>query len=333
MIAVRASDGMTVQVPVKDGRTAWTAAEGEWTVYVVEHAFRTSPTRSDTNPKRVKDGSQSLEDYLDPAATAQYLAFTHEAYKRAVGDEFGKTIMGFRGDEPDYSISGLPWTPKLFAKFEAMKGYDVRPYVAVFLQGRDAVLTPEQLRVRADYYDVFADMFRDGFFKPKGEWCAANGLEYQVHLNHEEMQIQLAHSEGDFFRAMQFVGGAGDRYDMAPDMDGYRVGFSAVRFVGCACVWASAGVYGELCGLPAGAGHYDGAVHHQRADGARREPGGDDVLSGVEHAGAWWAECGDARCRMAVVDAVHEPDELPDESGASCGGGCAAASRGVVVDG
>ena len=72
--AVRASDGMTVQVPVKDGRTAWTATEGEWTVYVVEHAFRTSPTRSDTNPKRVKDGSQSLEDYLDPAATAQYLA-------------------------------------------------------------------------------------------------------------------------------------------------------------------------------------------------------------------------------------------------------------------
>jgi hypothetical protein len=203
--AVRAGDGRTVQVPVKDGRATWTATDGEWTVYVVEHAFRTSPTRSDTNPKRVKDSEQSLEDYLDPAATAKYLAFTHEAYKKAVGDEFGKTIMGFRGDEPDFSISGLPWTPKLFAKFEAMKGYDVRPYVAVFLQGRDAVLTPEQLRARADYYDVFADMFRDGFFKPQGVWCAANGLEYQVHLNHEEMQMQLAHSEGDFFRDMQFV--------------------------------------------------------------------------------------------------------------------------------
>jgi hypothetical protein len=203
--AVRTADGMTVQVPVKDGRATWTATSGEWTVYVVEHAFRTSPTRSDTNPKRVKDDEQSLEDYLDPSATAQYLAFTHEAYKRAVGDEFGKTIMGFRGDEPDFSIRGLPWTPKLFAKFEAMKGYDVRAYIAVFLQGRDAVLTPEQMRARADYYDVFADMFRDGFFKPQGVWCAANGLEYQVHLNHEEMQLQLAHSEGDFFRDMQYV--------------------------------------------------------------------------------------------------------------------------------
>ncbi len=65
--------------------------------------------------------------------------------------------------------------------------------------------SPEELRARADYYDVFADMFRDGFFKPQGDWCAANGLEYQVHLNHEEQQLALAHSEGDFFRDMQFV--------------------------------------------------------------------------------------------------------------------------------
>ncbi len=203
--AVRSSDGETAQVPFESGHAHWIAPEGDWTVYVVEHAFRTSPTRSDTNPKRVKDTSQSLEDYLDPAATAQYLAFTHEAYKKAVGHEFGKTILGFRGDEPDYSISGLPWTPQFFARFHAAKGYDIRPFLAVFLQGREAVLTPRQFRARADFYDVFADLFRDGFFRPQGEWCARNKLEYQVHLNHEEQQLQLAHSEGDFFRDMQYV--------------------------------------------------------------------------------------------------------------------------------
>jgi hypothetical protein len=153
----------------------------------------------------VKDGSQSLEDYLDPSATAQYLDFTHEQYKKYVGDEFGKTIMGFRGDEPDYSIRGLPWTPKFFARFEQIKHYDIRPYVAAFLRGAEAKLTPKQLRARADYYDVFAEMFRDGFFKPQADWCAAHHLEYQVHLNHEEAQLQLAHSEGDFFRDMRYV--------------------------------------------------------------------------------------------------------------------------------
>ena len=75
----------------------------------------------------------------------------------------------------------------------------------MLLQAKEIELTAEQLRVRADYYDVFSQMFRDGFFKPQGDWCAANRLEYQVHLNHEEQQLALAHSEGDFFRDMQFV--------------------------------------------------------------------------------------------------------------------------------
>jgi len=203
--AINADDGSAVAIPVTDHAVAWTAPPGHWTVMVVEHQFKTSPTRSDTNPKRVKDGSQSLEDYLDPAATMQYLAFTHEQYKKAVGDEFGKTIMGFRGDEPDYSISGLPWTPKFFERFQEIKGYDVRLYVAAFLQPRGTKLTDAQTRAKADYYDVFSQMFRDGFFKPQGEWCGANHLEYQVHLNHEEMEMDLTRSEGEFLRDMQYV--------------------------------------------------------------------------------------------------------------------------------
>jgi hypothetical protein len=203
--AVNADDGTDVAVPVADGAVNWTAPAGHWTVMVVEHQFKTSPTRSDTNKNRAKDGSQSLEDYLDPAATTQYLAFTHEQYKKVVGDEFGKTIMGFRGDEPDYSISGLPWTPKFFERFMEVKGYDVRPYVAAFLQPKNSKLTDVQMRAKADYYDVFSQMFRDGFFKVQGDWCAANHLEYQVHLNHEEMEMDLTRSEGEFLRDMQYV--------------------------------------------------------------------------------------------------------------------------------
>ncbi|MEO8735376.1 MAG: glycosyl hydrolase [Edaphobacter sp.] len=203
--AVNSSDGSTVPVPVTSGTIAWTAPAGNWTVMVVEHEFRTSPTRSDTNPKRLKDGSQSLEDYMDPAATKQYLEFTHEQYKKALGDEFGKTILGFRGDEPDYSISGLPWTPKFFEHFEQVKGYDIRPYVATFMLPKGTTMTEMQKRAKADYYDVFSQMFRDGFFKPQSEWCAANHLEYQMHLNHEEMEMQLTHSEGEFLRDMKYV--------------------------------------------------------------------------------------------------------------------------------
>jgi alpha-L-rhamnosidase len=204
--------GERVAVPVKDGGVAWTApAGGDWTVLVVEHVFRTSPTRSDTNPTRAKDATQSLEDYMDPAATGAYLEFTHEQYFKAMPEEFGKTILGFRGDEPDYSISGLPWTPKFFERFQQVKGYDVRSYLGALIlaqggRGQAAVkLTEAELRAKGDYYDVFSQMFRDGFFKPQGDWCAAHHVEYQVHLNHEEMEMDLTRSEGEFIRDMKDV--------------------------------------------------------------------------------------------------------------------------------
>ena len=205
-------DGNAIPIELHGNTLEWTAPKGTWTVLIADHEFRTSPTRSDTNPNRVKDGSQSLEDYLDPAATEQYLRFTHEQYKKAVGDEFGKTVMGFRGDEPDYSIPGLPWTPKFFERFKEIKGYDVQPYVALFAQspsrrdpGVTIHLTPEQIRIKGDYYDVFSQMFAAGFFKPQSDWCAANHLEYQVHLNHEELEMELTRSEGSFFRDMRTV--------------------------------------------------------------------------------------------------------------------------------
>jgi hypothetical protein len=207
----------TIAVPVQSGRIEWTAPPGSWQVVIVVHRFETSPTRSETNLKlateprpntnnvQAKDQSQSLEDYLNPAATRQFLAFTHEQYKKHLGEEFGKTILGFRGDEPDYSVSGLPWTQALFDRFQQIKGYDVRPWLATFLLPRGIAMTQQQARARADYWDVFSILFAESFFKVQADWCAANHLEYQVHLNHEEAELELTHSEGDFFRDMRSV--------------------------------------------------------------------------------------------------------------------------------
>jgi hypothetical protein len=204
--------GERIAVPIVAGTIAWRAPPGgDWTVRLVDHVFRTSPTASATNLTHQKDTTQSVEDYMDPAATMAWIQFTHEVYYKAMPEEFGKTIIGFRGDEPDYSIAGLPWTPKFLERFEQVKGYDVRPYVAAMLmasggRGEAAVkLTDADVRAKADYYDVFSQMFADGFFKPQGEWCAAHGVEYQVHLNHEEMEMQLVRSEGDFMRDMKYV--------------------------------------------------------------------------------------------------------------------------------
>jgi len=154
-----------------------------------------------------KDSLYTLIDYLDPEATRAFLKTTHEAYQRVFGNEFGKTVLGFFGDEPDYT-GFLPWTPRLLEEFQKQKGYDLKPYLPQFFAGK---LRDEAQRARADYYDVWSGIFRDSFFGVQADWCARNNLEYLVHLDHEETMMALVRSEGDYFRDKPLRAGARHR--------------------------------------------------------------------------------------------------------------------------
>lgn len=192
----------TLMLDISKGNLNWAVPEGEWEVTLVKHEIRSSPTRSVNNPTRGKDAKHALIDYMDAKATGKYIEFTHEEYKKKMGEEFGKTILGFRGDEPDYSTRGIPWTPGIFEEFKKTKGYDVQPFVATFLS---SYLSEEQRRVKADYWDVWSTLFADNFFKVQADWCAGSNLDYLVHLNHEEHMTGLIRSEGCLFKTLSSV--------------------------------------------------------------------------------------------------------------------------------
>lgn len=194
-------------VPVSNGTIRWRAPAGgkDWKLLCVSHAFRTSPTRSANNPTGGKDTRNSLIDYLNPAATLQFIRFTHAQYKKYIGSEFGKTVVGFRSDEPAFSYT--PWTPQMPKYFREQKGYDVTPYLASFFGPHP---TARQRLVKADYWEVFSNLFRDHFFKIISEWCRRNHLEYEDHLDHDgpedgRTMLSLARSEGDYFRDMRYL--------------------------------------------------------------------------------------------------------------------------------
>ena len=174
-----------------------------WEVQFVRHVYLSSPTRNfnRADGTRAKDATYSIIDYLDPKATDAFLATVHETYRAAVGDQFGKIVMGFFGDEPDYT-SGIPWTPTLLEKFKAQKGYDLAPYIP---QWFDHQPTDASERARADYYDVWSGIFRSSFFGEQVEWAKKYNVEYLVHLNHEETMLALERSEGDYFRDERYV--------------------------------------------------------------------------------------------------------------------------------
>jgi hypothetical protein len=204
-----------VPIPVPaDGQLKWTVPnEGStpnepgysWEVVFVRHIYVSSPTRNFNREDgtRAKDGYYTLIDYLDPEATRAFIKITHETYRQAIGDEFGNTVLGFFGDEPDYSIAGSPWTPKLLEEFKAQKGYDLKPYLPQFFAGK---LSDEAQRAKADYWDVWSGIFRSSFFGEQADWCNKYNIEYLVHLNHEETMTALVRSEGDYFRDNRKVG-------------------------------------------------------------------------------------------------------------------------------
>lgn len=202
-----------IPIPVPaDGQLKYlTPAEGttpneprhSWQVQFLRHVYLSSPTRNfnRADGTRAKDATYTIIDYLDPKATDAFLHTVHETYYGAVGDQFGKTVLGFFGDEPDYS-SGIPWTPKLLEDFKAQKGYDLAPYLPSWfdhkpIDGAD--------RARADYYDVWSGIFKNSFFGEQANWAKAHNVEYLVHLNHEETMLALEHSEGDYFRDERYV--------------------------------------------------------------------------------------------------------------------------------
>jgi hypothetical protein len=199
--AVNQNDHSSQMIPINSNSVNWKAPAGNWEILLIQHKFKTSVTRAADNPTHGKDTLNSLCDYLNPAATKQFLEFTHIQYKKYIGNEFGKTVLGFRGDEPDYGFT--PWTPKLPEEFKKRKGYDIVPHLGViFLKD----LSLEQQQMKADFWDVWSNMFSKNFFDIQAEWCKANGMEYMVHLNHEEKMMDLVRSEGDFFRNMRHVG-------------------------------------------------------------------------------------------------------------------------------
>ena len=166
----------------------------------VKPEYRTSATRYIHSPGFGKDGTYSLFDALDRHATGDFLRDVHEQYWNHFGEEFGRTVLGVMGDEP--SFPGVPYTPGIFDDFEKRKGYDVRPHLPkLFLKPP----TEEARRIRADYWDVWTDRYRDNFFKPQADWCARHEVEFLMHLCGEERMETLLALNGDFFKCMQPV--------------------------------------------------------------------------------------------------------------------------------
>lgn len=119
---------------------------------------------------------------------AKFIEMTHERYKAAIGEEFGKTVMGVFTDEPTtiYQFVGPhpgPWDDDLFEVFEKEHGYSLKPYMyALFYEP----LSAEDKKARADYRATVKRLYYHNFVKQIADWCRENNLLFTGHYGGEE---------------------------------------------------------------------------------------------------------------------------------------------------
>lgn len=199
--AVASSKGMANRrIDIKDGKISFNAGVRDWTISFAGYAHKSGDTRAVNNTSRGKDTTNFLHDHLNPEAVDQFIEWTHQAAKDALGKEFGTTVLGFRGDEPEFMYT--PWTPAINKVFIEKKGYDPTPYFASFFA---PTRTEFEKRVKADYFDVWSEMFADNFFKRQADWLEANGMAHITHLNNEHQMPVNIEANGDFFRTLNRV--------------------------------------------------------------------------------------------------------------------------------
>ncbi len=127
-------------------------------------------------------GGYTYVDLMRPEVTQKFLDVTLNAYKRAIGDEFGKTVPGTFQDEAEInpaSVSGFPsvnYTPALFKEFESRWKYDLRLHLPSLYED-----VGEWQRVRHDFYSTILDLFIDGWAKPYYDYCTKNKLALTGH--------------------------------------------------------------------------------------------------------------------------------------------------------
>jgi len=131
---------------------------------------------------------EGLPDTLSAEATKFFIQLTHEKYKKAVGDMFGKEIKAIFTDEPK-PHGRQPWTWGFAEDFQARFGYDLRP--RLFHLFGD---TPndEACLTRLHYRQYIGERFEQNWLKPVADWCHKNDLQLVGHISPEDDPIEQA---------------------------------------------------------------------------------------------------------------------------------------------
>lgn len=156
--------------------------------------------------------NRQYANLLDPAATAEFLRVTHEAYHALLGERFGGSVPAIFTDEPLFRGMDRPrstedsrdlciaWADDLAATYRARWGEDLLDTLpAVLFQCADG----HHARDRWRFHDHHTDRFVHGFAAPVGAWCQAHDIRLTGHMMAEQSLADQTNWVGEAMRSLR----------------------------------------------------------------------------------------------------------------------------------
>ena len=122
-------------------------------------------------------GGKYYVDLLAPGVTEKFIAITLDAYRRQLGEHFGKRLPGVFTDEPHLTpAGGIHWSRRLPKDFENRWGYDL-------MDNLPSLVRPlgDYKKVRHNFYQLLLELFIERWAKPCYEYCDRHNLEFTGH--------------------------------------------------------------------------------------------------------------------------------------------------------
>jgi hypothetical protein len=121
--------------------------------------------------------NRSYVNLLTAGVTEKFLEITLDAYKREIGEEFGRRVPGVFTDEPHIlPAGGQAWANDLPRVFMKRWGYSLVDNLPSLVRQ-----TGDWKRVRHNYHATLLELYIERWAKPYYEYCEKNNLEFTGH--------------------------------------------------------------------------------------------------------------------------------------------------------
>ncbi|MCI0515585.1 hypothetical protein L0128_20415, partial [candidate division KSB1 bacterium] len=257
---------LTPQVDTQ-GTLHWNVPTGAWTILYLAQRIMYEGTHAAGNFHEFRQ----YPNLLDPRAVAAFIRVTHEQYRREIPPDLWSAIRAIFTDEPSLMATyapdlpashrdkvavldrplftdrppAVPWVAGLLARFQVVKGYDLRPRLfQLFISD-----TPEASFTRQDFYEVVTQIYCESYYQQIQNWCRPYGIAASGHILAEENLLDHVRYHGSLFAAIRALDVPGiDMLDADPQRmlagEGFMV---AKQAASVAHLTGAKAVHSETC--------------------------------------------------------------------------------------